>query len=285
MLLEGSVWRGEQQMYSASALNDVVLNRAGRGGMIEVRVELDDAYMYTQRADGLIIATPTGSTAYALSANGPLTIANGGRLHLTTSSGVLSVNSALRGGDVGLSSAGDLTLTQAVQGDTVTLVSGGNISQTASGIVTAGTLAGRSVGSTMLDPVNHVDALGSFSANGFDLASDRTLTVIGPVDGGDHVNLITTNGDIIINGLVSGTRTTLSSAGLARGSTCRPREARWMALSTSRACVSFDRHAVAPKVSIWLASAGVGRLASTTSRVAGKATCSVCTSNGVRSDP
>ncbi|KRA30305.1 hypothetical protein ASD68_15830 [Rhodanobacter sp. Root627] len=153
------------------------------------------------------------TNAQALSANGPLTIANGGRLHLTTSSGVLSVNSALRGGDVGLSSASDLTLTQAVQGDTVTLVSGGNISQTASGIVTAGTLAGRSVGSTMLDPVNHVDALGSFSANGFDLASDRTLTVIGPVDGGDHVNLITTNGDIIINGLVSGTRTTLSSAG------------------------------------------------------------------------
>ena len=66
MLLEGSVWRGDQQMYAASALNDVVLNRAGRGGMIEVRVELDGAFMYTQRADGLIIATPTGSTAYAL---------------------------------------------------------------------------------------------------------------------------------------------------------------------------------------------------------------------------
>ncbi|MDQ8035558.1 MAG: NAD(+)/NADH kinase, partial [Bordetella sp.] len=59
-LLQGSVWRGEQEMFSASALNDVVLNRAGRGGMIEMRVELDDAYMYTQRADGLIIATPTG---------------------------------------------------------------------------------------------------------------------------------------------------------------------------------------------------------------------------------
>ncbi|MFJ1301102.1 NAD kinase [Bordetella genomosp. 5] len=71
-LLQGSVWRGEQEMFSASALNDVVLNRAGRGGMIEMRVELDDAYMYTQRADGLIIATPTGSTAYALSANGPI---------------------------------------------------------------------------------------------------------------------------------------------------------------------------------------------------------------------
>ena len=60
MLLEGSVWRGDQKMYSASALNDVVLNRAGRGGMIEVRVELDGAFMYTQRADGLIIATPDG---------------------------------------------------------------------------------------------------------------------------------------------------------------------------------------------------------------------------------
>jgi NAD+ kinase len=53
-------------------LNDVVLNRAGRGGMIEVRVELDGSFMYTQRADGLIVATPTGSTAYALSANGPI---------------------------------------------------------------------------------------------------------------------------------------------------------------------------------------------------------------------
>jgi len=72
MLLEGSVWRGEQEMFRASALNDVVLNRAGRGGMIEVRVELDGVFMYELRADGLIIATPTGSSAYALSASGPL---------------------------------------------------------------------------------------------------------------------------------------------------------------------------------------------------------------------
>jgi NAD+ kinase len=72
MLLQGTVHRGDQLMYSASALNDVVLNRAGRGGMIELRVELDGSYMYTQRADGLIVATPTGSTAYALSAAGPI---------------------------------------------------------------------------------------------------------------------------------------------------------------------------------------------------------------------
>lgn len=72
MLLEGSIWRGSKKMFSALALNDVVLNRAGRGGMIEVRVELDGVFMYTQRADGLIVATPTGSTAYALSAAGPI---------------------------------------------------------------------------------------------------------------------------------------------------------------------------------------------------------------------
>jgi NAD+ kinase len=72
MMLAGSVWRGEQEMFSSTAVNDVVINRAGRGGMIELRVELDDVYMHTQRSDGLIISTPTGSTAYAMSVNGPL---------------------------------------------------------------------------------------------------------------------------------------------------------------------------------------------------------------------
>ncbi|GAB2912058.1 NAD kinase [Paralcaligenes sp. KSB-10] len=72
VLLEGRVMRGEKTMFSGVALNDVVINRAGRGGMIELRIELDGAFMYSQRADGLIIATPTGSTAYSLSANGPI---------------------------------------------------------------------------------------------------------------------------------------------------------------------------------------------------------------------
>ncbi len=54
------------------AMNDVVINRSSRSGMIELEVHVDDNYMYTQRADGLIVATPTGSTAYALSANGPI---------------------------------------------------------------------------------------------------------------------------------------------------------------------------------------------------------------------
>ncbi len=72
LLLEGRVMRGDQLMYSGLALNDVIINRAGRGGMIELRVECNGKFMHSQRADGLIIATPTGSTAYALSAGGPI---------------------------------------------------------------------------------------------------------------------------------------------------------------------------------------------------------------------
>ena len=72
MLLEGRVMRGDEMIFSGLALNDVIINRAGRGGMIELRVECNGAFMHSQRADGLIIATPTGSTAYALSAGGPI---------------------------------------------------------------------------------------------------------------------------------------------------------------------------------------------------------------------
>lgn len=54
------------------ALNDVVVNRGGGGSMIECAVDIDGRFAYAMRADGIIVSTPTGSTAYALSAGGPI---------------------------------------------------------------------------------------------------------------------------------------------------------------------------------------------------------------------
>jgi NAD+ kinase len=71
-LLEGSVWRDGKAIINGVAFNDVVVSRGAGSGMIELRVEVDGHFMYNQRSDGLIVATPTGSTAYALSAGGPL---------------------------------------------------------------------------------------------------------------------------------------------------------------------------------------------------------------------
>jgi NAD+ kinase len=54
------------------ALNDVAVNRGAAGSMVEFAVEIDGRFAYGMRADGIIVATPTGSTAYALSAGGPI---------------------------------------------------------------------------------------------------------------------------------------------------------------------------------------------------------------------
>lgn len=72
VLLAASVWRDDRCVFEAAALNDVVVNRGAVSSMIELRVEVDGHFVATQRADGLIISSPTGSTAYALSAGGPL---------------------------------------------------------------------------------------------------------------------------------------------------------------------------------------------------------------------
>lgn len=71
-LMNAQVLRDGHCVYQAMAMNDVVVNRGATAGMVELRVEVDGHFVANQRADGLIIATPTGSTAYALSSGGPL---------------------------------------------------------------------------------------------------------------------------------------------------------------------------------------------------------------------
>lgn len=71
-LLEAEVYRNDQIIGTGSALNDVVVNRSGISGMLELTVRVNGQFMYNQRSDGLIVATPTGSTAYAMSAGGPI---------------------------------------------------------------------------------------------------------------------------------------------------------------------------------------------------------------------
>ncbi|KAF1029876.1 MAG: NAD kinase [Burkholderia plantarii] len=71
-LLEARIVRNGEPIYHALAFNDVVVNRSGFSGMAELRVSVDGRFMYNQRSDGLIVATPTGSTAYALSSAGPI---------------------------------------------------------------------------------------------------------------------------------------------------------------------------------------------------------------------
>jgi NAD+ kinase len=71
-LLDAEVLRGSESLFHTVALNDVVVNKGEMGRMIEMEVRVDGEFIYVLRADGMIIATPTGSTAYALSANGPI---------------------------------------------------------------------------------------------------------------------------------------------------------------------------------------------------------------------
>lgn len=71
-MLEGAVLRDGEQIFSGVALNDVVVSRGATASMVELRVDVGDEFVANMRADGVIVGTPTGSTAYALSAGGPI---------------------------------------------------------------------------------------------------------------------------------------------------------------------------------------------------------------------
>jgi NAD+ kinase len=71
-LLAAVVVRSDGGRDEAFALNEAVVNRGSLGSMIDCAVEIDGRFVYSMRADGIIVATPTGSTAYALSAGGPI---------------------------------------------------------------------------------------------------------------------------------------------------------------------------------------------------------------------
>jgi NAD+ kinase len=71
-LMHGKVMRDGACVFDAYAMNDVVVNRGAAVSMVELRVEVNGHFVANHRADGIIVATPTGSTAYALSAGGPL---------------------------------------------------------------------------------------------------------------------------------------------------------------------------------------------------------------------
>lgn len=72
ILIEAALIREGKTAERALALNDAVLSRGGAGQMIEFEVFVNREFVYTQRSDGLIVSTPTGSTAYSLAAGGPI---------------------------------------------------------------------------------------------------------------------------------------------------------------------------------------------------------------------
>ena len=83
MMLKGTVYKNGKKAAESAALNDIVVSREGRLRILKLRIYVDDRFLNEYSADGMIVSTPTGSTAYNLSAGGPIAQPDGQLMILT----------------------------------------------------------------------------------------------------------------------------------------------------------------------------------------------------------
>ena len=83
MMLKGTVYKNGKKAAESAALNDIVVSREGRLRILKLRIYVDDRFLNEYSADGMIVSTPTGSTAYSLSVGGPVIVPHSKTIAIT----------------------------------------------------------------------------------------------------------------------------------------------------------------------------------------------------------